>query len=140
MKLIAGYAFFYLEGREERLLKADIDTHEIAKKVVVDGGSIHELLHAAVTRAAEPLRVDRKKRQWIDDYEDDIKAMGGDSEHAYDHWIEGRIDELVSSLESEVIDEMTAIVHGDEDEDEGGDEDEDEGDDEDEDEGDDEED
>ena len=50
MKLIPGYEFFYLEGREERALKADIDTTEIAKEVCEKGGSIHELLHAAVTR------------------------------------------------------------------------------------------
>lgn len=129
MKLIPGYAFFYLEGREERLLKADIDTAEIAKAVVESGGTIHERLHEAASKAAEPLRVDRKKRQWLEDYEDDIKTMGGNADHAYEHWCEGRVDELVSSLEGEVVDEMTAIVHGEEDDDDEDEEGEDEDDD-----------
>jgi hypothetical protein len=108
------YAMFYLEGREERLIKADIDTADIAQSVVDGNGSIHELLRTAVSKAAEPLRVDRKKRQWIEDWEDEIAKAGGDKEEAYRHFCDGRIDELVFSLEAEVIEEMTTIVTGEE--------------------------
>lgn len=125
MKLIAGYAPYYLEGREERLLKVDIDTAEIARLVIEEGGSLHDRLHEAVSKAAGTLAVDRKKRQWIADCEDDIRAAGHNNDHAYEAWCEGRIDELVGSLESEVLEEMGALIHGDEDDDEDEDDDDD---------------
>lgn len=128
----SDYAFFYLEGRDDKKLRADIDTEAIAKDVLADKGSIHDLVRAAVSAAAEAHRVERKKRQWIDEYAEDIQAAGGDGEEAYRHYLDGRIDELTSMLESEVIEDMSALVGGDEedDEDEDGDEeDEDDGDD-----------
>jgi hypothetical protein len=113
----SAYAFFYIEGRDEKLLKHDIDTERLAKEVLDGKGSIYELAHKAAATAAEPLRVDRKKRLWIDNYEDDINAAGGDSEVAYEHYLSGRIDELCARLESEVVADLTVLVSGDEDED-----------------------
>ena len=131
----SAYAMFYLEGRDERLIKADIDTAELARAVVDGKGTVHEQLRAAVAKAAEPLRVDRKKRQWISDWEEEIDKAGGDKEEAYNHFCEGRIDELIYALEPDVIEEMTTIVTGEDDgEDEDEEEDEEEGDDEDDDE------
>lgn len=134
----ASYAFFYIEGRDEKLLKHDIDTEEIAKAVLAGKGSIHELAHKAATTAAEPLRIDRKKNLWMDNYEDDIKTAGGDTEAAYEHYLAGRIDELTTRLETEIVSDITVEACGDEDgddeeeddDDDGGDGDDDDGDDE----------
>jgi hypothetical protein len=113
----SDYAFFYLEGRDEKRLRADIDTEAIAKDVLNDKGTIHELVHKAVTAAAETHRVDRKKRQWIEEYAEDIQSAGGDGEEAYRHYLDGRIDELTHTLEGEVVDDMTALIGGEDDED-----------------------
>jgi hypothetical protein len=117
----SDYVFFYLEGREAKLLKADIDTGVIAEQVIADKGTIHELLHAAVSAAAKGLEVDRQKKRWISDYEDEIAAAGGDSDAAYRHFCDGRIDELVYRLEPEVLEDLEV----DDDDDEGDDDDED---------------
>lgn len=127
------YVCFYLAGRDDRLIKNDIDTDDIAEAVCAGKGTVHELLVKAATAAAEPLRVDRKKRNWIEEWEDEIKEAGGDSDEAYGHYVQGRIDELAHRLEGDVIDTMIVITAGEDEE--GGDEDEDE--DEDEDDGDD---
>lgn len=113
----ADYVWFYLEGREAKLLRTDIDTAAIAEKVVAGKGGIHELLHTAASDAAKGLAVDRQKRRWLADYEDDIKEAGGDGEVAYKHYCDGRVDELVMQLEPEVVEEMAIEVGGDEDED-----------------------
>jgi len=100
------YATFYIEGREDRLLKHDIDTDEIARLVMNGKGTIHELLLKASKAAAEPLLVARKKRTWIEEFEAEIKTAGGDAEEAYRHYIDGRVDELAFSLEQEVVESL----------------------------------
>lgn len=123
MNLQSDYIFFYLEGREAKSLKVDIDTEVIAEQVAAGKGTIHELLHKAVSDAAKGLEVDRQKRRWIADYEDEIKEAGGDQDVAYRHYCEGRVDELVYRLEPDVLEEL-------EDDDGEGSDDEDDGDDE----------
>ena len=114
-----AYVSFYLEGREDRLIKNDIDTDQIAEQVTAGKGTIHALLSAAATAAAEPLRVGRKKREWTEEFESEIKEAGGDQDEAYATYLQGRIDELAHRLEGDVVDAM----HG-EGEDEDGDADE----------------
>ena len=116
-----AYVFFYLQGREDRLIKNDIDTDEIAEAVTAGKGSIHDLLVKAAAAAAEPLRVDRKKRTWIEDWEDEIKEAGGDSDEAYSTYLQGRIDELAHALDADVV---AAMVDPGEDEDDGDEEEE----------------
>lgn len=124
MKLDPAYVSFYLDGREDRLLKHNIDTIQVAEEVGDGKGSIHELLLKAATSAAEPLRVDRKKRAWLEEFEEEIKSAGGNGELAYQHYVQGRIDEVVHRLDGEVVEELTDM-HGDESDDEDEDEDED---------------
>lgn len=106
----AAYACFYLEGREDRVLRSDIDTEEIAQRVLDGKGDIHDLVKKAAAAAAEPLRIDRKKRRWIEDSADEIKAAGGDNEEAYNHYLDGRVDELVYRLESDVLEDIGALI------------------------------
>lgn len=121
-----AYISFYLEGRDDRALKHDIDTEEIARMVVDGKGTIHELLMKAAKSAAEPHLVARKKRSWIEESDEEIKAAGGDSEEAYRHYIDGRIDELVYKLEVEVLEVLEELCGGEseEGEDEDGEDDE----------------
>jgi DNA polymerase III delta subunit len=100
------YVTFYIEGREDRLLKHDIDTDEIARLVMNGKGSIYELLLKASKAAAEPLLVARKKRTWIEEFEAEIKTAGGDAEEAYRHYIDGRVDELAFSLERDAVEAL----------------------------------
>lgn len=113
----AEYAFFYLEGREAKLLKADIDTGAIAEKVMAGDGGIHELLHKAVSDAAKGLELDRQKRRWLADSEDEIKEAGGDGDEAYRHYCDGRVDELVYQLEPEVLEDIGVEIGDEEGED-----------------------
>ncbi len=123
------YTAFYLTAREERLLRADIDIAALAKQVIDAGPeSLHKILRDAATNAAKPLEVDKKKRAWVADHEDEIAEAGGDSSEAYRMHILGRVDDLVQSLENDVVQEMADMVLGEEDDDED-DEDEDEEDD-----------
>lgn len=117
------YAWFYIEGREDRSLKHDIDTDQIAKQVMDGKGSIHDLLVKAAKSAAEPLQVARKKRTWIEEFEGEIKEAGGDSEEAYRHYIDGRVDELVHRLDGDVVESLAELSGAETD---GGDDDEDE--------------
>ena len=114
----SDYAYFYLEGRDDKRLRADIDTEQIARDVIAGKGLIYELVHKAVASAAEGHRVERKKRQWIEEYQDDINAAGGDGEEAYRHYLDGRIDELTHVLEGEVVDNMAELLGGEDDGDE----------------------
>lgn len=127
-----AYAYFYVLGREERALKNDIDTEQIANHVLDGKGTIHELTRAAVEKAADALRVDRKKRVWLEEYSDEISEAGGDGEEAYNHYVDGRIDTTTSDLEEQVFEDLAEeVAPGDGQEDgEDDDEDEEEGDDE----------
>jgi len=120
----ADYVFFYLEGREAKRLRADIDTEAIAEQVLAGKGTIHDLLHKAVSDAAKGLEVDRQKRRWLADYEDEVKEAGGDGEEAYKHFCAGRVDELVYMLEPDVVEALDEDAEDDSGED--GDDDEDE--------------
>ena len=119
----ADYIPFYLEGRDAKLLKADIDTQRIAEDVAAGKGTIHELLADAVSKAAKGLDVDKAKRRWIEAWEDEIKEAGGDSEAAHEHFTQGRVDELVYRLEPEVLEDLDPDADDDDDDDEDGDED-----------------
>jgi hypothetical protein len=119
----AEYAFFYLEGREAKVLRADIDTGAIAERVLAGDGTIHELLHKAASDAAKGLEVDRQKRRWISDYEEEIKEAGGDGDEAYRHYCDGRVDELVYTLEPEVVEDIGVEIGDAEDPDDDDDED-----------------
>lgn len=114
------YMPFYLEAREEKLLRATIDVEALAEQVLEAGADkLHSLIRAAAVNAAMPLEVDKKKRAWIADHEDAIADVGGDKEAAHRNYVLGRVDDLVQSLENEVVEAMNDLVFGeDEDEDE----------------------
>lgn len=116
------YVPFYIEGREAKALKNDIDTMAIAEDVSAGKGTIHELLHKAATAIATAAGADRSKRTWLEENEDEIKAAGGDKDEAWAHYRDGRIDELVYQLEPDVIQDLDDPQGEDDDE---GDEDED---------------
>lgn len=119
-----AYAYFYVLGREERAFKNDIDTEELAKRVLDDKGTIHEIAREAATAAASSLRVDRKKRLWLEEYADEIREAGGDTEDAWNHYIDGRIDTVTAELEDEIFEDLAEDVAPGEEEDEEEDEDE----------------
>lgn len=105
-----AYAFFYVLGREERPFKNDIDTEQLADKVLEGGGSIHDVAREAAAAAASSLRIDRKKRVWLEEYSDEIREAGDDPEEAYQHYLDGRIDTVTADLEDEIVELITETV------------------------------
>ncbi len=65
-------------------------------------------------RASEEVLTTRIKRKWLGEHDADIRAQDGDPEEAYQAWCQGRIDELASAYESEVIDSLAELVLEDE--------------------------
>jgi hypothetical protein len=112
------YVTFYLLGRDEKKLKNDIDIDQIAEQVIEGKGTIYELLHKAATVAVAPLREGRRKRDWLEEYESEIKECGGDGEAAYQHYLDGRVDELVVLLDDEVVGAMAGDEEDEDEEDE----------------------
>jgi len=118
----AEYLPFYLEGRDAKLVKNDIDDDDLAQQIVDTGKTPYEITHAAAETAVKVLAVDpRKKRLWLNEHEDDLKEAGGSADDAWNAFIAGRTDELCSALETPVLEALGEIIfEGDEDEDEGG--------------------
>jgi hypothetical protein len=120
--MIEAYAYFYVEGWNEKPLKNEIDTEVLAQKVLDGKGTVHELCVEAAKNAAKPLEMGRRKKDWLDDYDEAIKTAGGDKDAAYQHYLDGRIDALAAELTNEVMDDIEDAVgeddgEGDEDED-----------------------
>lgn len=114
------YIPFYLDGRDERPLRTNIDMEALAEKAI-GSGDIHSTLRAAVEGAAKPLEHDRKRREWAEEFDEQIKDAGGDVSEAYHHYIGGRIDETIAKLEPELVDAISEVF----DDDSGGDRDDD---------------
>lgn len=105
-----AYAYFYVLGREDRAFKNDIDTEALAKRVLDGKGTIHEVALEAATAAASSLRIDRKRKLWLEEYGDEIAKAGGDGEEAYQHYLDGRIDTVTAALEDEIFDDLADRV------------------------------
>lgn len=99
-----NYWGFYFEGREHKLLRRDsVDIDAVAAAIIADKAP-HEAISAACDRAAAELLTSRKKRAWLAEHEEAIKNAGLDREEAYRSWARGRVDELASVLEGDVLD------------------------------------
>lgn len=120
----AKYLGFYLDGREAKLLKHDIDVDELADKICQTGESPHQVLRRAVEDASKALNHDRMRRQWLRDNEEEIKEAGGSDQEAWDHFLMGKVDELIYNLEPALMEALEEAVFGEDGgEDEGDDED-----------------
>jgi hypothetical protein len=120
----AEYWGFYLDGREERRLKADISIPDIAQRLLRDGGDLRKTITTECERVRAANDWGKVKRKWIAGADPvAIKDAGGDAEQAYAAWLAGRADELAFYLESKVLAEMFSDDDDDE-EGEGGDDDE----------------
>lgn len=128
------YMAFYLDGREARRPRIELDMNAIAERAI-DTGEVRPTLEKAVRD--EMAGFAGKKRKWLKENADAIKEAGGSDTAAWNAYQEGVIDELVFFYESALISAMGEFLGDDNDEDE--DEEDDEDDDNDEDEDDDEE-
>lgn len=128
MQINRAYMVFYFEGRDDELDQDDLDLDDLAEKCLAGPDDPHTVVKAAVERLAAPLEHDREKREWVEDYREQIDEAGGDADEAYRHFVKGRIDETVSVVEDEVLEIMDPRVDEDSEDDEDED-DEDEGDD-----------
>ena len=108
-----AYMGFYLDGRDAKLLRHDIDENELAEQIL-EKGDLRGTIHAAAARSAAGPQLDRYKRQWLRDNEEEIKEAGGDADAAWKAFLDGRIDELANALEPNVLEAMEEAL-GDED-------------------------
>jgi len=112
------YWGFYVEGREAKALKNDIDIEELAASVVSGAVELRAAVRSACEEVARTLEIPKAKRKWIQEHEDEIKEAGGDSEIAHQAWINGRVDELVYLIEPDVVDALAGDGEDGDDEDE----------------------
>lgn len=115
MQLIDNYMIFYLDGRGEEPLDDDdeVDVDELADKAMT-GEDPRKLALEVGENLAAPLRHDRSKKDWLADNEDAIKEAGGNNAVAFDHYVQGRIDQYAHQLEDEIV---TAMFEEDDEED-----------------------
>lgn len=100
------YWKFYLEGRgEKRLLKHEIAEDELVE-LMESGAQFREVVAEACAKAAVPLETGKRKRQWVDDHQEEIRSAGGDADAAYVAYLQGRVDELAYALEEAVLTEL----------------------------------
>ena len=106
-KTITGdYWLFYDIGRDDKIIKNDIDVERLAEQLHARGGDLRQLLYDACGNAAKPLESGKYRRAWIGEYRDEISKAGGDEELAYTAYLRGRIDELAYDLERELREEL----------------------------------
>ncbi len=108
--MTSNYAYwkFYLDGRDDRRLRNEIDIDAIAAKAwdatePPSGVLLRQLIAQACEAAAAPLDTTRSKNRWLSDHEAEIKEDGLDEQEAYRVWRQGRIDELAYALEEQVL-------------------------------------
>ncbi len=119
MQLDKKYMTFYLDGRGDDLLDdEDIDVDELVEKALEGGDDPRKISMGVAENLAAPLRHDRDKREWISDNKAAIKEAGGSEQLAFDHYVQGRIDQYALALEEELVTGMFE-EDSDEDEDEG---------------------
>lgn len=120
------YIPFYLDGREDSLVRHSVDPDDVAATIMKGGKSVHEALQAAAEGACKAKLFDKKK-SWLKEHAEDIKDAGGNQEDAWLHYLDGKTDALIESLEPAVIEALNEITSdGDEDGDEEDDDDDDE--------------
>lgn len=119
-----SYLPFYLEGRNAKPLKHELDVAELANQVL-KGESPPKVALAAVMTAAEPLYATRHRARWVGKHEAGIATAGGDADAAYRHFVQGRLDELAAEIDALICEELEGEEDADEDNDEEDDEEED---------------
>lgn len=121
MQLDSKYMTFYLDGRGDDLFDDDeVDLDDLVEKAMKGGDDPRKLSMGVVENLAGPLRHDREKREWIADNKKPIKEAGGNEQLAFDHYVQGRIDQHAHALEDEIV---TAMFEGGDEEDEDDDDD-----------------
>lgn len=129
MQRNSKYMAFYFEGRDEELDQDDLDIEQLAKDAL---GSVNESPHQialrAVTKLAVPLADGRERREWIVDYKDELdKAPDLDPNVAYEHFLQGRIEQTAAVIEDEMLTIMDPREDEEDDEDEDEEDDDDDG-------------
>jgi hypothetical protein len=108
------YWDFYIQGREDRTLKHDVDVDELAKKLRAGDVAFRDAVLAACDAVAQPLSGGKAKRKWLDEHQEEIAQAGGSAEQAHAAWVKGRVDELAYMLEPDVINALADVGDGDE--------------------------
>lgn len=117
-----SYLRFYLQGREEKRFKNNLEEDDVAQIILKMAAgasvSVRDVITTACRAEAERQTGPRVRRRWIDDHKPEITAAGGDEEEAYNAWFAGRVDEYAYGIEDNIIsalqDEVLEVEDGDE--------------------------
>lgn len=101
------YMVFYLDGREARRPRLDIDINKVAEAVLAEN-KLRDVLHRIVHE--ELTITPKQKRRWLTENSGQVESVGCTEDEAWTAYITGVEDECVFTLESKVIDAMTSIV------------------------------
>ena len=71
------YVCFYLDGRDEKLFRHEIDEEKLAEQAL-EGADLRAISLKAATDAAKPLETSRKKASWLAENAEAITEAGGD--------------------------------------------------------------
>ncbi len=99
------YLYFYLIGRRDDEIACSIDLELLAERVF-SGQPLREVTAEFAESAMKAAELDGFKRTWLRDYAAEIEEAGGDRERAYQFYRQGQVDELASSLEPEVLQQV----------------------------------
>jgi hypothetical protein len=107
--------YFYLLGREDSLLRIDLDADEMASTFSKGNeGDIHSVISRKVTDWDKAQRstskFSRKKKGWLAENDDDIKSRSVDPEVAHSAYRQGQIDEYIYASEPLVIEKLQDIA------------------------------
>lgn len=117
------YWGLYLDGRgQPRPRGLQIDVAAIVATVLATESppnwttskvSLHDIVRTACAAAITDRHPERHKREWLEDNEELILEQKLDKETAWSAWMAGRVDELTSHIEVEVLDEMDGDIDND---------------------------
>lgn len=124
MQLDKKYMVFYLNGRGDDVFddEDDVDLDELADKAM-DGEDPRKIALETSEKLAVALSHGKNKKHWMLDNEDAIKEEDLDGERAFEHYVQGRIDQYAHHLEDEIVAAMFEDSGDDEEEDDEDDDD-----------------
>ena len=103
------YWGLYLDGRGQprpRGLDLDIAKIVVAVLKVENFEEFRQIVRSECATALEARVTPRAKREWFEENEEMIQESNLDKDRAYEAWTAGRIDEITSHTEIEVLDEL----------------------------------
>lgn len=103
------YYYFYLMGREEPVDLRSLTVEDLVSKVL-GSQAIRSVAIEAARGLFSGMAFNRLKSEWIAGNVDEIHEAGGNSDRAFELYVNGRIDQTATELEQEMVTEMVDML------------------------------